>query len=242
MKCEQIKLELPGLLWGELSESEREEVLKHLSVCESCRKEWRGIKSTESLMLELKDENPPADIVFLQKPSRITVLNKVWQWLASPGAVQFGLAAAIVIIALWAVNPNIRYAKGDFSFSFGKQTPYIAEIQPAQTPDSSLQIAGVKAEPDTARPVDIAALLKAEREHTLKMVADLLQKSTEEQRRDYALTLAAFARDVERQRQQDMTYIQTGLNSIQRSSQTDIMRTNRTIEDLIKNASYQPGK
>jgi len=239
MKCEQIRPELPALLWGELSASEREEALAHLSTCASCRSEWREFQAVHSIMLELKDENPPADIVFLQKPSRFLALEKFWKWLYAPGAIQFGLAAAIILIALWAVDPNIRYEKGDFSFNFGKSVPQIAQVQP----DSVIKpIASVASAPDTSTPVDIPALMKSESEQTLRMVADLLQKSSEDQRRDYALTLAAFARDMERQRQQDIAWMQTGLTTVQRSSQTDIMRTNRTIEDLIKNASYQPGK
>jgi|GEM_PF-1526466 len=227
MNCEECKLELPGLLWGELTPENREAAMKHLAECPSCKKEWQEFKATASVMNELTEENPLREIVFIERKPKVSILNKLWHWVISPGAPQWALAAAILLIALAIAKPTFMVKEGRFSFAFG-------------------QIESPEAAPITAIPqitaADVDQRLQQERAETLKLVADVLQKSSEEQRRDFTLTLTAFARDLEKQRQQDLTWMTTGMQSIQRSSQTDIMRTNRVVEDLIKTASYQQGK
>jgi len=227
MKCEDLKLELPGLLWGELAPSDREKALKHLAECPACQKEWQEFKAVQSVMSKLGEENPLREVVFIERKHPESPLLKLWNWLTSPGALQWGLAAALILIALALAKPSLSLQDGKLSFAFGK----IERIaSPAPTP------------PPQITPADLEERLQQERSETLKLVAEVLQKSSEEQRRDFTLTLTAFARDLEKQRQQDLTWMTSGMQSIQRSSQTDIMRTNRVLEDLIKTASYQEGK
>lgn len=220
MKCEIIKLELPGLLWGELSESEREEVLKHLSSCESCRNEWKELKAVEAVMADVGEENPPSDLVFLENPHKPGIIDKIWRWITAPGVPQWGFAAAVVMIALAIAKPSVSIGDGGFSLTFAGRIP--------------AQSIYTQAELD--------AKLELQKAETLKLVADAMELASDEQRRDFTLTFAAFARDLEKQRQEDITWMQTGMTNIQRSSQTDIMRTNRVVEDLIKTASYQQGR
>jgi len=217
MKCEEVKLEFPGLLWGELSEEEREKVLKHLSGCESCRREWKELKAAEAIMTELPDEEPPSDLVFVAPPSKSGLLVKFWEWVNAPGVQRWGFAAAMVLIGLAIAKPSVTVGDAGFTLAFGS-----SQVQNVQLADSAIE-----------------QRLLAERLETLKMVSDVIQQASEEQRRDYTLTLASFARDVERQRQQDINWMQTGMTNIQRSSQTDIMKTNRVLDDIIKTAGYQ---
>ena len=220
MKCEEIKLELPGLLWGELSENEREEVLKHLSSCESCRNEWKELKAVEAVMTDVVEENPPSDLVFMNNPHSPGVIERIWQWITSPGVQQWGFAAAVVMIALAVAKPSLSIGDGGFSLSFGGKI--------------AAQNIYTQAELDTK--------LELQKAETLKLVSDAIELASDDQRRDFTLTLAAFARDIEKQRHEDITWMQAGMTNIQRSSQTDIMRTNQVVEDLIKTASYQQGR
>ncbi len=229
MNCEEFKLELPGLLWGELLPESREKAMKHLAECPACKKEWLECKAAASVMTELGEENPPREIVFIERKPKVSLLHRLWDWAASPGAPQWAFAAGILLIALSIAKSSFTIQDGKFSFAFGK----IETAQVTVTPLSPVQ---------AITAADIDQRLQKERSETLKLVADVLQKSSEEQRRDFTLTLTAFARDLEKQRQQDLTWMTTGMQSIQRSSQTDIMRTNRVVEDLIKTASYQQGK
>lgn len=217
MKCEEVKLEFPGLLWGELTEDERENVLKHLSGCESCRLEWKELKVTEAVMTEIPDEEPASCLVFIEQPSRTGFLLKIWVWLAAPGVQRWGFSMAMVLVALAIAQPSITVGDGGFSLAFGGSQP------------QSTQFYGD----------EIEQRLQTERLETLKMVSDVIQQASDDQRRDYTLTMAAFARDMERQRLQDIDWMQTGMTSIQRSSQTDIMKTYKVLEDIIKTAGYQ---
>lgn len=217
MKCEEVKLEFPGLLWGELSEQEREKVLKHLSGCESCRLEWKELKAAEAVMTELPDEDPPSDLVFVAPPSKSGLLVKFWEWINTPGVQRWGFAAAMVLIGLAIAKPSLTIGSGGFNLAFGSPP-----VQNVQLTESAIE-----------------RRLQTDRLETLKMVSDVIQQASEEQRRDYTLTLASFARDLERQRQQDVDWMQTGMTNIQRSSQTGIMKTNKVLEDIIKTAGYQ---
>jgi len=214
MKCEEFKMELPALLFGELSEGEREKLLKHIAECDECRREWKAMKSAEAVMMELGEEDPPTEMVFVEDKS-FRVWRKTKEWLFAPAAVRWGLAAAAVLVALWITKPSISYKDGDFTLAFGKS---------AQT------------EEDAAS--EIENLLQNERMETLKLVSDMLTDYSEDQRREYTLTLTAFARELERKRQYDLKWMETGLQDIQNYSQTGIMQTNMVIEDLVKNASY----
>ena len=215
MKCEKFKMELPGLLWGEINQEEREELLKHLAQCEDCRNEWKELKNTETVMLELGDENPSSEPVFIQ-PKSESVVVKIWDWISAGSALKWGLAAAVIIALLWIAKPSVYYKDGDFQLSFGA--------------------------PPTPAAIDLTAVeqkLKADRLETLKLVSQIIKEQNEEQRRDFNLKLATFASELEKQRRLDLAWMQTGLTGVQKSSRENYIKTNMFIEGLIRNAAYQ---
>jgi len=218
MKCEDVRIELPGLLFGEVSENERNELLKHLNVCGGCRQEWVEIKGTEAAMLELGDENPPADIVFVADEPAFS-WKKLSGRLFSPGFARWGIAAALILIALWIAKPGFTVGEGKFTVAFGGNNG----IQKKELAEN------------------LNTLLQQERLETLRMVTQLQQDNMENLRREYTLTLAAFARDLDRQRSTDLQWIEIGFQDLQRNSEANIMRTNMVIEDILKNASNNRG-
>ena len=214
MKCEEFKLELPGLLWGELNEDERNRALKHISQCESCRREWMDLKSAEAVMNELGEEEPSSEPVFILHHSG-GIVRKIWDWVSAPGVLRWGMAAALVIIALWVVKPSVSYREGDFNLAFGPGA--------------------------NAADYDEGALeqrLQSERLETLRLVSQILKEQSEEQRRDFNLSLTAFAQELEKQRRNDLTWMRTGLSGVQKNSQEGLMMTNFMIEDLMKRAAF----
>ncbi len=214
MKCEDSKTELPALLYGELSEAEREKMMAHISACSQCRKAWEELKNTEAVMLELGEEEPPAGMVFVaEEPAGF--LRKLSTLLEPRGALRWGLAAAAALLALWILKPAVSYRDGDFSLSFGKQA-----VAPSAVPS------------------DFEQRMQAERIETLKLVSRMMLEQEQQQRRDYTLTLAEFARGLERQRRDDMRMIGSGLENVQQNTQVGWLMTNMRMEDLIKNASY----
>ena len=214
MKCEEFKLELPGLLWGELNEEERERALKHISQCESCRREWMELKNAEAVMTELGDEEPSSEPVFILHDSG-SVISKIRDWISALGALRWGLAAAIVLIALWAVKPNILYQNGDFNFAFG-------QVEKAVSYDENA----------------LEQKLQSERLETLRLVSQILKEQSEEQSSDLRTTFITFTRELEKQRRSDLTWMKMGLNGVQRNSRESLMMTNLMIEDFIKKASF----
>lgn len=216
MKCEDVRTEFPGLLFGEASEGEREELMKHISVCEGCREEWRELKSTEAMMLELGDEDPPESYVIVsQEPS--FSWEKITNFMFAPGSARWAFAASFLLLALWLAKPNLTISGSGFSIGFGGSGNMQKEVL-SET---------------------MSNLLLGERVETLKMVSQLLDEDVENLRREYTLTLAAFARDMDRQRTSDLQWFETGLRDLQRSSEANIMHTNMVIDDLIKNSSIQ---
>jgi len=218
MNCKDAKIEMPGLLFGEISETERERLMKHITGCKDCKREWSELKATEAVMLELGEEEPPRDIVFVNEEKPAPVWQRVLDFVLGPGVPRWGFAIGMVIIAMWIAKPNVSVKDGSFALAFGKTQP--AKTMPQQ---------------------DIQELLRQERLETLQMVSGLLDQNNEEMRRDYTLTLAAFARDLDRQRTNDLTWMQTGLTDVQRNTEAGFRQTNMVIEDLLKNASLKNG-
>jgi len=222
MKCENVKTELPGLLFGEVSQDERERLLAHIAQCEECRREWGELKATEAIMLDWKEEEPPRDLVFVAERKE-PAWKKVFNYVLAPGVPRWGFAAAALIIALAVAKPSFTVKDGSFNFAFGG-----APVPPrlSGVDNSALQSA-----------------LASERQQTLQMVSELLQANNEEMRRDYTLTLVAFAQDLDRRRSSDMQLFQTGLNDVmQRSTEASIAQTNLFLEDLLKKASLNNGE
>jgi hypothetical protein len=215
MKCEKIKIELPGLLWGELNEEEHKRVLEHISVCETCREEWKGLKSAEAVMQELKEVAPQKELQFITAKAN-QKRKTTWEWIFRPGVLQWGIATGLILIALWISKPNFSYQDGQFKFAFGRSETVVTTL-------------------DTTA---LAQKLQAERIETLKLVSTIMKEQSEEQRRDFTITLAAFARDLERQRQEDLNWVGMGLKGVERNSQANFMKTNMILEGVLRNASF----
>lgn len=214
MKCEEIILELPALLYGELSEDERERLMSHISGCQDCRNEWEEMKTTEAVMMELGEEEPPESIVFIAENTP-RFRAKLLKLIQPRNALKWGLAAAAALVVLWIFKPSVSLKDGDFRLAFGRRAPV-----------------------ESVSAAAIEERLQAERIETLKLVSRLLVEQSEEQRRDYTLTLTEFARSLERQRRDDLRLIGSGLENVNKNSQVGLYMTNMRMEDLIKNASY----
>lgn len=213
MKCEEVQLNLPGLLFGELAPAEKERLLSHLEACPGCRQEWQELKATRSILAELPDEKPPSELVFVSR-SKTRAWPQVKNWLTAPGVVRWGFTAALVLIALSLAKPDLSYRDGDFALTFGRGAK--VDLGPTQV---------------------LAEQLQAERVETLLLVSQLLAENAAQQRQEMAYTLAALFRDLDRRWQNNLLRVEKGLEDVHRSSQFEIMRTNLMIEDLI---TYPP--
>lgn len=129
MKSDHVKLQLPGLLFDELAGDEREEVLAHLSECDECHEEWEALKRTTRTMREWQEDMPPSEMV-LVPGNRAKHLQRLGGLPFLSGALKWGIAAAVVLLALWIAKPSVSYSRGDFRLAFG-------EVDPEQTGSTS---------------------------------------------------------------------------------------------------------
>ena len=214
MNCDDVKKEMPSLYFGEASEDEREKLMAHIAKCPVCKQEWEDIRTTDSVMAEYNDEEPPNAMVFIaERPA--DKFGKIFSLLNFSGGLKWAAAAAVFALGLWIVKPSVSYEKGSFKLAFGAPKPAVP-----------------------AGYADFEERIKMGKLETLKLVAQMITEESQNQRRDFTLTLAEFARSIDKQRKNDLDWIETGLKGVQRNTQAGIMMTNIMIEDLIKNASY----
>ncbi len=213
MKCDQVKLELPGYMFDELTAAEKKMIEEHLKDCRACRAELADLRQAREIIqsVPLRPVMPvPAPTAKLSSGKHS---HPIWMWTA-----KWAIAAAIVGFALMLVRPNVSLSREGFAFNTGMRTA----DQPLLT--ESVQDA-----------------LDQNRLETLMMVSQILAQNSVEQRRETMLTMAALSKDLGQQRRNDLEWIETGLNEVQRSSRESMLRTNMILDDLIKNTHFQTG-
>ena len=59
MKCKKCKEDIVLLLYGELDDKDKSEVMEHINVCPECAREWESTKGVFALLDETKEESAP---------------------------------------------------------------------------------------------------------------------------------------------------------------------------------------
>ena len=211
---------LVSLLYGELQPDEEEKVKKHIESCTSCRNVYQELESTTGILERWEDEKPKLSLVFVNEPvSRwkawIEKLNSLsWAHRFALGVPAF---AALVLVFLSVLNFRMNVRDGEWHVAVG--------LIPTQPPSNQEQI--------------VAAALDQQQKETLMLISKLIEDSEYRQRRETALTLAQFAQDLERQRQQDLKVVGQSLVGIQRSTEGRFQQTSSVLSDLIRLTSYK---
>lgn len=215
MKCDQVKLELPGFMFGELSEADQNEVSKHLKKCTTCSSELDDLKIAQKILksVPLRPVNP-LQAVAEPNTAEVKNISPILIWTA-----KWFIAASIVGFALLLIKPELSVSSNGFSFQAGNiKTSNSAEL-----------------------PQNFQTALEQNRMETLLMVNQILTQNSENQRKDYFLTMAALTRDLGEQRRNDLEWIESGLNEVQRNSHESVLRTSLILDDLIKNTNFPTG-
>ena len=220
MKCEDMPQHLVSLLYGELQPDEEEKIKTHIESCASCRKAYQELESTTGILEKWEDEKPKLSLVFVNEPvSRwktwLEKLNSLsWARRFALGVPAF---AALVLVFLAVLNFRISHREGEWSIAFG--------LIPPRPPSNQEQV--------------FAAALDQQQQETLMLISKLIEESEYRQRRETALTLAQFAQDLERQRQQDLRVVGQSLVGIQRTTEGRFQQTSSVLSDLIRLTSYK---
>jgi hypothetical protein len=59
MKCKKCKEDMVLLLYGELTDKDKSEVMAHIEECSACAEEWESTKGVFAVLDETKDESAP---------------------------------------------------------------------------------------------------------------------------------------------------------------------------------------
>ena len=222
MKCHDMPEHLAGLLYGELDDQTARAVEDHLSHCAACRAEWEALKATTQVLDQWEDLAPDRKHLFIEeKVSWAEGIKAFFTSHAWPRKLVLGipLAGAAVLLFLSIINFEAEYQKGQWHIAFG-----------------------LRAHTGAASEATMTAAIQQARQETLLMVADMLQQSETEQRREYSALLTRFARDVEQTRQRDLLVMGQGLEGLHLATQNRLNQTSRVIDDLVELAGYSLDK
>lgn len=139
MTHEQVRELLPAFALDALADDEMREVLTHLTSCDECRRELASLREvTDQLaaaVTQVSTPNTLRDAVFgtVRSTAKIITLTRGW-------AVSLGAAAAILIIALAAVNVSLNQQLSALSSRLTAQEQVLVLLASPST--SSVVLAG----------------------------------------------------------------------------------------------------
>ncbi len=214
--CELPREELVGYLYDEGDAERRAGIEAHIKTCPSCARALEQLGRTADLMRAWADEDPPASLVFAPEKRpwwrarwpdwRFSGNRRAW----APG-LSLGLTGVVLILAL--LNFEADY-DGQGGFHLRLSLPGTAAPDPASAVPRD--------------PLTRADWVQAQQQ-SLGLMHALIREGYAQQRVELALILDQFARDLEFQRQQDLQLIAQGLQEIDGSTESRLMRT----EDLL---------
>ena len=114
MNCSPF--ELRDYFFAELSPAERREVESHLNACAACREELAGLRSTQTALLRLPDEEMPRRIAFVS--DKIFEPSRAARWWAgfSLGAPKLAFSLALLLAVFfggaWISKPVLTVEGG----------------------------------------------------------------------------------------------------------------------------------
>ena len=219
MKCDDMPQYLVSLLYDELEPEEAEKIQTHIQACDVCRKAYQELLSTSKLLGKWEDADPRMNLVFVSESvSRWRTWKEKLAGLSWGRRLAIGIPAFAVLclVILAALNFRLNYRQGEWTLAMGF-TPLRQTSDPEQI---------------------INAALEENQKETLMMISQLIEQSEYRQRRESALTLAQFAQDLERQRQEDLRIVGQNMVGLQRTTEGRFHQTSSVLNDLIRLTSY----
>lgn len=220
MKCNELSHQLVSLLYGEMNTEEVKKIQAHLKSCPSCQEAFQELKSTSKLLAKWEVEIPKLNFVFVNES-----VSRWKTWIAKLADLSWGrrlavgipVFAAAVLILLAVFNFQAEYREGQWNVSFS--------LFPGKQNGNQEQI--------------FAQALEQKQQETLLLISKMIKDSEYRQRRESTLTLAQYAQEIERQRQEDLRLVGESLVGIQRNTEGRFHQTNDVINDLIRLTSYK---
>lgn len=220
MKCNEMQNQLVSLVYGELEPQDEKRIQDHLESCSSCQEIYQELKGTSDLLEKWEVETPKMNFLFVSESSspwktwkeKLTRLS--WGRRLAMGVPAF---AAVFCLVLALLNFQADYQEGQWHVSFS--------LFPKNKQVDQDQI--------------LAQALQQNQKETLLLISKMIEDSEYQQRSEYTLTLSKFAREMERQRLQDMSTLGQSFAGLQQTTEGRFHQYNNVISDLIQMASYK---
>jgi predicted anti-sigma-YlaC factor YlaD len=214
MNCELHREELVAYGYGELGPSESAAVEAHLATCPDCRQALEELSRTRRLLRAWAEEEPPFRLTFVgqQVPGRWRLPD----WLT--GRRGWGLALGLgALVLVLVAGVEVRYREGELGLRVGLGRA-----------DSTAVV---------ERPLARGELLQAQ-QYTLETVAEMLRQAEERRQGELGLLLTGFARELERQRRQDLEWVGRRLQEMDWYTQARFRRSEQALQQLLP-AQYE---
>lgn len=256
MKYKPEETTLISYLYGELSVEEQAKVEEYLSGNEEARKELEEMKSTLSIMGQLKDNEVDIPTFTFDHSSKVVVGNSFTVWRR-----YIAIAASITLLFLvgYLTRFNASYDEDGFKMAFGEPASGYSQDEVQSMIAAAIEKnnenlnqkfvnaeAGMKdyvAENNESLQTRFVSQVSKqpisesdfeyERQQYLSYLKQLIEDSESSQKRytDQAMTDFAIFLDI--QRQNDMEVIQTRFNNLEDNTELNRFKTDQILSTLV---------
>lgn len=223
MKCKEMPEHLVSLLYGELETEEAKQVRSHLKTCPSCKEAFQELQSTSKLLQQWEDVSPDMNLVFVKESaSHWSAVKERISDLGWGKRLALGVPAVAValLLIMSLINFKLEYTDGNWNMAFSLLPQKSTQTQFTQ----------------------LAETYSDMQSETLNFVKQMIDESERRQQRESALTLAQFAVDWERRRQDDLRVLGQGLEGLHINTQARFNQTDEVINRVIHAAGLKVEK
>jgi hypothetical protein len=246
---------LISYLYDEIDAETRTTFERHLATCARCRTELQGLSSVRG---ELGRWTSPEYagavgggrlLPFRGRTSLTTAIRDLPAW------AQVAAATLLFAAAAGLANVRVAYTADGVTVRTGwlhQDRDVVSSAPPATTAVSApwradltaleqqLQTALASVQATAAKTANASAQSESRKEIGPQQVQALIEASERRQQRELALRVAEVMRDVQGQRQADLTKIDYVLGIMQSRTGSEVMRTQRQVNSLAQQVSQRP--
>ena len=246
---------LIAYLYDDIDPAERSVFDAHLVTCGRCRRDLDALDGVRTQLARWSPPEPDFESIRNRQSAIGTHRSTSW-WRAVPAWAQVAAALLFLGVSAAIANLDVRYDRNGLTVRTGwskaasptaADAPGAANRAAAQAPwraDLTTLEAQLRSEIRSARAAAPQSLqIKSAAAPTdadvLRRVRALVDESERKQQRELALRIAELFRDVNAQRQVDLTKIDRNLGFIQNSTGVEMMKQRETINYLVKVSQRQ---
>ncbi len=242
---------LIAYLYNEIDPGIRQQVDEHLRTCAACAEEAGALAGVRE---GLGAWAPPgkafgfAIVPTGEAPARAEMAPPGGGWGAVPVWAQLAAAVLVLAVGMSVANVQVRSGPDGFVVTTGWMAPAApgvtsASTAPATEADWKPALAALetslrrelRARSEAAPAAASRASAPAVDEATIRRVARaLIDESEAQQRRELALRLTQFGRDLEVQRQADFVRIERGIGRVEGMAGAEIARQRQMVNYLMR--------